>query len=157
MCQTNTKTISEEQHAPDKEVWSFLASAMDKKRTAKRKRPDMCREALLQLTVQRLNDEIAERCMKKTKKQRVEEEYLWKYDDANGWCMPNGSYQDDDEWDALLGINSFFSELSKIRPRRKTENDVKDKTSTVLPSFRETFGRITRSRSLSDINEGPST
>lgn len=140
MCQNNVRNISED--VPDKEVWSFLASALDKKRAAKRKRPDMYKEALLQRTVQRLNEEITERCMKKTKKRKVEEKYNWK-DGPNGWCMTNGSYQEDDECDALLGINSFFNELSKIKPEKhkREDDDNQGSERTILPSFGETFGK----------------
>ena len=154
MCQTIVRNISEEPVA-DKEVWSFLASALDKKRAAKRKRPDMYREALLQRTVERLNEEITERCMKKTKKKKVEQKYDWK-DGPNGWCMTNGSFQEDDECDALLGINSFFSELSKLKPnQRKKEDDGENANkSTILPSFSETFGKTRTKKALGSESFG---
>ncbi|WP_395241893.1 hypothetical protein, partial [Salmonella sp. s51933] len=51
---------------------------------------------------------------------------------------------DNDECDTLLGINSFFSELSKISStskRKREDDDTEGNKSTVLPSFSETFGR----------------
>lgn len=91
----------------DKELWSMLSLALEKKKANKRKRePDMYRNAILELTVQRLNDEITERCIKKIKRRRTDENYHWK-DGEHGWSM-NASYQDDD----ILGIDDFFSKLS---------------------------------------------
>lgn len=91
----------------DKELWSMLSMALEKKKANKRKRePDMYRNAVLELTVQRLNDEITDRCMKKIKRRRTDENYRWK-DGEGGWSM-NATCQDDD----ILGIDDFFSKLS---------------------------------------------
>lgn len=134
MCQGNIKRTPDE-HLSETEMLSFLSSALDKKRAAKRRRPDMYREALLQRTVQRLNDEITERSRKRTKKRKSEAKYEW-HDGPNGWCMTDG--EDDDD---LLGINSFLSELSSTKPnKRKPEYSDNNRRSTVLPSFIETFG-----------------
>lgn len=93
----------------DKELWSLLTTSLEKKKANKRKRdPDMLRNAVLELTVQRLNEEITERCMKKAKRRKVEEPYNWQESsDGLGWNM-TASYQDDD----LLGIDDFFQKLS---------------------------------------------
>ena len=143
-----------DEHLSETEMWSFLESAIDKKRTAKRKRPDMYREALLQRTVQRLNDEITERSRKRTKKRKSEETYEWQ-DGPNGWCMSNGMNQDDDD---LLGINSFLSELSSTKPNKTKREENHSRQGTVLPSFRETFGdnRTKYLRSTPDEQRSPS-
>jgi len=79
----------------DKELWSMLSMALEKKKANKRKRePDMYRNAVLELTVQRLNDEITDRCMKKIKRRKTDENYRWK-DGEGGWSM-NATCQDDD-------------------------------------------------------------
>ena len=91
----------------DSELWSLLSLALEKKKANKRKRdPDMYRNAVLELTVQKLNDEITDRCMKKIKRSRSDETYHWKGGES-GWSM-NASCQDDD----ILGIDDFFSKLS---------------------------------------------
>jgi hypothetical protein len=146
MCQGNIKRTPDE-HLSETEMWSFLASAIDKKRAAKRRRPDMYREALLQRTVQRLNDEITERSMKRTKKRKSEEKYEWQ-DGPNGWCMTDGMNEDDDD---LLGINSFLSELSSTKPNKRKREEIlgnNNLKSAVLPSFSETFGE-NRTKNLS--------
>ncbi len=145
MCQGNIRRTPEERLS-ETEMWSFLSSALDKKRAAKRKRPDMYREALLQRTVQRLNDEITERSMKRTKKRKSEEKYEWQ-DGPNGWCMTNGMSQDDDD---LLGINSFLSELSSTKPNKRKREENNNRQSAVLPSFSETFGENRTKYSKSD-------
>ena len=135
MCQGNIKRTPDE-HLSESEMWSFLESAIDKKRAAKRKRPDMYREALLQRTVQRLNDEITERSRRRTKKRRKSETYEWQ-DGPNGWCMNSDMSEDEDD---LLGINSFLSELSSKKPNKKKREENLIRGKPVLPSFSETFG-----------------
>ena len=137
MCQGNAKRTPDE-HFSETEMWTFLSSALDKKRAAKRRRPDMYREALLQRTVQRINDEITERSMKRTKKRKSEEKYEWQ-DGPNGWCMTDEMSQDDDD-DDLLGINSFLSGLSSSKPNKHKREENRNEQSAVLPSFSETFG-----------------
>ena len=69
----------------------------------------MLRNAVLELTVQRLNEEITERCMNKAKRRKLEDSYEWQESpDGLGWNM-TASYQDDDD---LLGIDDFFQKLS---------------------------------------------
>lgn len=82
----------------DKELWCLLTTSLEKKKANKRKRdPDMLRNAVLELTVQRLNEEITERCMNKVKRRRLEDSYEWP-ESANGlgWNM-TASYQDDED------------------------------------------------------------
>ena len=146
MCQGNIKRTPDENFS-EAEMFTFLASALDKKRAAKRKRPDMYREALLQRTVQRLNDEITERSMKRTKKRKCEEKYEWQ-DGPNGWCMSDSTTHDDDD---LLGINSFLSELSSAKPNKRKREE-RSQENTVLPSFSEIFGE-NRTKSLSSAEE----
>lgn len=69
----------------------------------------MLRNAVLELTVQRLNEEITERCMNKAKRRKLEDSYEWHESQGGlGWNM-TASYQDDDD---LLGIDDFFQKLS---------------------------------------------
>lgn len=133
MCQGNVKRTPDE-HLSETEMWSFLESALDKQRAAKRKRPDMYKEALLQRTVQRLNDEITERSMKRTKRRKNEEKYEWQ-NGPNGWCMTDTSQDDDD----ILGINSFLSELSSTKPNKREREENNNQRNSILPSFSETF------------------
>lgn len=69
----------------------------------------MLRNAVLELTVQRLNEEITERCMNKVKRRKVDDSYEWQ-ESSNGlgWNM-TASYQDDED---LLGIDDFFQRIS---------------------------------------------
>jgi len=97
----------------DKELWSILSSSLEKKRSIKRKRHmDFYRAAVLEFSLQRLNDEITERCNRKSKR-RKSDAYEW-HDGSNGvgWNMKS-SRQDDDD---LLGIDDFFRKLSKCKP-----------------------------------------
>ena len=105
----------------DKELWSLLTTSLEKKKANKRKRdPDMLRNAVLELTVQRLNEEITERCMNKAKCRKLEDSYEWQESpDGLGWNM-TASYQDDDD---LLGIDDFFQKLSTSC---KTRNSVSE-------------------------------
>lgn len=82
----------------DKELWSLLTTSLEKRRANKRKKdPDMLRNAVLELTVQRLNEEITERCMNKAKRRKLEDSYEWQESpDGLGWNM-TASYQDDDD------------------------------------------------------------
>lgn len=97
----------------DKELWSLLSTAIDKKRAnRKRKDPDMLREAVLESVVQKLNEEITERCMSKTKKRKIDESYDWREEGfgGHGWSMTS-SFQEED----ILGIDDFFRELSSCK------------------------------------------
>ncbi|KAJ7390811.1 N-acetyltransferase 6 [Desmophyllum pertusum] len=102
----------------DKELWSLLSTSLEKKKANKRKRdPDMLRNAVLELTVQRLNEEITERCMNKVKRRKLDDSYEWQESpDGLGWNM-TASYQDDDD---LLGIDDFFQKLSTSCRTRKS-------------------------------------
>lgn len=94
----------------DKELWSLLTTSLEKKKANKRKRdPDMLRNAVLELIVQRLNEEITERCMNKVKRRKVDDSYEW-HESSNGlgWNM-TASYQDDED---VLGIDGFFQRIS---------------------------------------------
>lgn len=76
---------------------------------------DFYRAAVLEFSLQRLNDEITERCNRKAKKRRRKSEpYEWN-DGANGagWSMKSSKKDDDD----LLGIDEFFRKLSKWKPQ----------------------------------------
>lgn len=94
----------------DKELWAFLITSLEKKKENKRKRdPDMLRNAVLELTVQRLNEEIIERCTSKVKRQRMDDSYEWPGStNSLGWSM-TASYQDNED---LLGIDAFFQKIS---------------------------------------------
>ncbi|RMX39867.1 hypothetical protein pdam_00013446 [Pocillopora damicornis] len=85
----------------DRELWSLLTTSLEKKKANKRRRdPDMLRNAVLELTVQKLNEEITDRCMKKVKRRKLEDSYEWQESpDGLGWNM-TASYQDDED---LLG------------------------------------------------------
>ena len=69
----------------------------------------MLRNAVLELTVQRLNEEITERCMNKVKRRKIDDSYEWQESpNGLGWNM-TASYQDDED---ILGIDDFFQKLS---------------------------------------------
>jgi hypothetical protein len=93
----------------DKELWSILSICLAKQRATKRKRtPDFYKEAVIEKSIRRLNDEITERCMRKAKRRRSEP-YEWKNTANNGWKTTGAaSFQDDED---LLGIDNFFREL----------------------------------------------
>lgn len=99
----------------DKELWSFLSTSIEKKKANKRKRdPDMLRNAVLELTVQRLNEEITERCMNKVKRKKIDDSYEWQGPlNGLGWNM-TASYQDDED---LLGIGAFFQKIRSCQSR----------------------------------------
>lgn len=137
MCQSQIKRTPDE-HLSETDMMLFLESALNKKRAVKRRRPDMYREALLQQTVQRLNDEIIERSRRRTKKRKFEEKYEWQ-SGPNGWLMSDK--QDNEEIDNLLGINSFFSELSNTKKIKQRQEELNKSNCCVLPSFKETFGQ----------------
>ena len=108
----------------DKELWALLTTSLEKKKANKRKRdPDMLRNAVLELTVQRLNEEITERCMRKVKRRKQNETYEW-HGSPNGlgWNM-TASYQDDED---LLGIDDFFQKLSTSCESRKNAPVISD-------------------------------
>lgn len=89
-----TKRYSES----DKELWSILSSSLEKKKTVKgRKHMDFYRAAVLEFSLQRLNDEITERCNRKAKRRRKSEAYEW-HDGSNGvgWNMKSSRKDDDD-------------------------------------------------------------
>jgi len=82
----------------DKELWSILSSSLEKKKSIKRKRnTDFYRAAVLEFSLQRLNDEITERCNRKAKRRRKSEVYEW-HDATNGvgWNMKSSKKDDDD-------------------------------------------------------------
>lgn len=69
----------------------------------------MLRNAVLELTVQRLNEEITERCMNKVKRRKMDDAYEWQESPSGlGWNM-TASYQDDED---VLGIDDFFQKIS---------------------------------------------
>lgn len=108
----------------DKELWSILSASLEKKKSIKRKRSmDFYRAAVLEFSVQKLNDEITARCNRKAKRRRKRERYEW-HDGSNGvgWNMKNTQKDDDD----LLGIDDFFRKLSKWKPENSssTETDL---------------------------------
>lgn len=82
----------------DRELWSLLTTSLEKKKANKRRRdPDMLRNAVLELTLQKLNEEITDRCMKKVKRRKLEDSYEWQESpDGLGWNM-TASYQDDED------------------------------------------------------------
>lgn len=85
----------------------------------------MLRNAVLELTVQRLNEEITERCMNKAKRRKLEDSYEWQEStDGLGWNM-TASYQDDDD---LLGIDDFFQKLSTSC---RTRNSISEQLNNV--------------------------
>ena len=96
----------------DRELWSLLSTAIDKKRANRKRRdPDMFREAVLESVVQKLNEEIMERCM--TKKRKHDESYDWRGGSSgHGWNMTS-SFQEDED---VLGIDDFFRKLSSCKP-----------------------------------------
>lgn len=71
----------------------------------------MFREAVLESVVQKLNEEIMERCM--TKKRKHDEAYDWRGGSSgHGWNMTS-SFQEDED---VLGIDGFFRKLSSCKP-----------------------------------------
>lgn len=105
----------------DKELWSILSSSLEKKKSIKRKRNmDFYRAAVLEFSLQRLNDEITERCNRKAKRRRKSEAYEWHDEsDGVGWNMKSSRKDEDD----LLGIDEFFKKLSKWKPSSKSDTD----------------------------------
>lgn len=108
----------------DRELWSLLTTSLEKKKANKRRRdPDMLRNAVLELTVQKLNEEITDRCMKKVKRRKLEDSYEWQESpDGLGWNM-TASYQDDED---LLGIDDFFQKLSTSCKTRNNSSTVSE-------------------------------
>lgn len=105
----------------DNELWSILSSSLEKKKTIKRKRQmDFYRAAVLEFSLQKLNDEITERCNRKAKRRRKSEVYEW-HDGSNGggWSMKSSRKDDED----LLGIDEFFRKLSKWKPSNESDTD----------------------------------
>jgi len=106
----------------DKELWSILSSSLEKKKNIKRKKHmDFYRAAVLEFSLQRLNDEITERCNRKAKRRRKSEVYEW-HDGSNsgvGWNMKSSRKDDED----LLGIDEFFRKLSKWKPSDESDTD----------------------------------
>ena len=108
----------------DRELWSLLTTSLEKKKANKRRRdPDMLRNAVLELTVQKLNEEITDRCMKKVKRRKLEDSYEWQESpDGLGWNM-TASYQDDED---LLGIDDFFQKLSTSCKTRNNSSTISE-------------------------------
>ena len=83
----------------------------------------MLRNAVLELTVQKLNEEITDRCMKKVKRRKLEDSYEWQESpDGLGWNMI-ASYQDDED---LLGIDDFFQKLSTSCKTRNNSSTISE-------------------------------
>ncbi|EDO44031.1 predicted protein [Nematostella vectensis] len=106
----------------DKELWSLLSICLAKQKAMKRKRtPDFYKVAVLEKSIRRLNDEIADRCLRKTKRRRKSAAYEWN-SGGHGWNT-TASFQDDED---LLGIDDFFRELSKCNPKNCNSTDYKE-------------------------------
>ncbi|EDO44032.1 predicted protein [Nematostella vectensis] len=80
----------------DKELWSLLSICLAKQKAMKRKRtPDFYKVAVLEKSIRRLNDEIADRCLRKTKRRRKSAAYEWN-SGGHGWNT-TASFQDDED------------------------------------------------------------
>lgn len=57
---------------------------------------DFYRAAVLEFSLQRLNDEITERCNRKAKRRRKSEAYEWNGGSNGGWSMKSSQKDDED-------------------------------------------------------------
>ena len=115
----------------DRELWSLLSTSLEKKKANKRKRdPDMLRDAVLELTVQRLNEEITERCLRKVKRRKVDDSYEWREcPNGLGWNM-TASYQDDED---ILGIDDFFQRINSCQKEACLPSYTSQSSLDILP------------------------